>query len=95
VFIFFSAHSNNQNDLQFDTGLFPIPPLTMRDIEENKSIFLLEFRPPYNLTGRKLCAMESAAMKNPKSSIIVIIDTRDMFFQVAKGWKLEMTSKDI
>jgi len=47
------------------------------NIKENNSIFLMETQSPISLTGRKLCAIESAARRNPQRTIYVLLNTKD------------------
>jgi len=52
-----------------------LTPFDKDNVRVQSGIFFLETQPPISLTGRKLCAIESAAVNNPHKSIYVLINS--------------------
>jgi len=45
------------------------------NMSATNSIFFIETESPVSLTGRKLCSVESAALKNPHRKVYFLINT--------------------
>jgi len=54
-----------------------LPRFDEESVRDNTAIFFLETQPPISLTGRKLCAIESAAVKNPHKTVYVLINAKE------------------
>jgi len=60
------------------------------------TIFFLETNPKnIVMTGRKLCAFESAALANPQRKVVVLMNSRTFFISIPLQWLRNDTSKGI
>jgi len=70
----------------------PLPRFDTHELDEDP-IFFLETNKPMRITGRKLCAFESTAMKNCNRTIYVLLNTKDATFETSKEWMTNTNGK--
>jgi len=74
------------------TYFHPLPPFDAQSVADERTIFFLETTPPPRMTGRKLCAIESAAVKNPARQVLAILNSDEGSIELPAKWKGKMPS---